>query len=60
MNVNKYAILSLLLGLILFAGTYAWQFQAAGIGAALMTMFYGGLLWLGFLFFVIGLLMVIL
>lgn len=60
MNVNKYAILSLLLGLVLFAGTYAWQFQSAGIGAALLTMLYGGLLWVGFLFFVIGLLMILL
>lgn len=60
MNFNKYAVLSLLVGLVLFFGTYFWQFQNAGIGAALLTMFYGGLLWLGFLFFLIGLLMVIL
>lgn len=60
MNFNKYAIISLLLGLVLFFGTYFLAFVKHGWTILLTTMFYGGLLWLGFFFFLVGLLMLFL
>jgi hypothetical protein len=66
MEVNKYGIISLVLGLVLFFGTYFAVYSGeslslgSGIVAVLLTLLYGGLLWLGIFFFLIGLLMLIL
>ncbi|HIH20765.1 TPA: hypothetical protein HA244_05855 [Candidatus Micrarchaeota archaeon] len=60
MELNKYGVISLLLGLILFFGTYFLWFSNQGWFAVLITLFYGGLLWLGLFFFLIGLLMLVL
>ncbi|MFH1056428.1 MAG: hypothetical protein V1717_01370 [Candidatus Micrarchaeota archaeon] len=58
MEANKYGIISLILGAILFFGTYL--FQNAGWLAILTMLFYGGLLWLGIFFILIGVLMLVL
>lgn len=60
MAVNKYGILSLAIGLILFFGTYAIWFSKLGWMALLGTLLAGGLLWLGLFFAIIGLLMLVL
>jgi len=60
MEANKYGIISLIVGAILFFGTYFLWFQNEGWLAVLTTLFYGGLLWLGIFFILIGVLMLIL
>ncbi|HLC38325.1 MAG TPA: hypothetical protein VJI71_02625 [Candidatus Norongarragalinales archaeon] len=66
MEINKYGIISLVVGLILFFGTYFAVYSGgsvalgSGIIAVLLTLLYGGLLWLGIFFFLIGLLMLVL
>ncbi|MBS3070044.1 hypothetical protein J4220_00880 [Candidatus Micrarchaeota archaeon] len=66
MNANKYGVISAVLGAILFFGTYFLSFaNAAPIGAAgwagvLLVLFYGGLLWLGLFFLLVGILMLLL
>ncbi len=66
MNANKYGVTSAVLGVILFFGTYLMSFAGgAPIGAAgwmgvLLVLFYGGLLWLGLFFLLVGILMLLL
>lgn len=67
MEMNKYGILSLAIGVVLFFGTYFTGYnhagpaiQSAGWMGVLITLFYGGLLWLGIFFFLVGLLMLVL
>ncbi len=66
MNANKYGIISAVLGLILFFGTYLMAFAngapigAAGWAGVLLVLFYGGLLWLGLFFLLVGILMLLL
>ena len=67
MEVNKYGIMSFLIGILLFFGTYFFWYSggnapisSAGWTGLLLTMFYGGLLWLGVFFLLIGILMLIL
>ncbi len=66
MNANKYGIISLVLGIVLFFGTYFMSYQNAGAvitggwTGILLTLFYGGLLSLGLFFFLVGLLMLVL
>ena len=66
-NFNKYSVLSLVLGLVLFFGTYFLKFThgapaiaSGGWFAVLAVLLYGGLLWLGIFFFLVGMLMILL
>lgn len=66
MNANKYGILSLIAGVIFFFGTYFLRYDttgtvvSAGWMGVLLTLLYGGLLWIGLFFLIIGILMIVL
>ncbi|MEM4254737.1 MAG: hypothetical protein QXR53_00210 [Candidatus Norongarragalinales archaeon] len=66
MNANKYGILSLIIGAVLFFGTFLlWYNQpgtviTGGWFGVLLTMFYGGLFLFGAFLFLVGILMLLL
>ncbi|MFH1200555.1 MAG: hypothetical protein V1708_05810 [Candidatus Micrarchaeota archaeon] len=57
--ISKTAIASLLLGLVVMAGTYLYAFQSAGPWIMLVVAVQGGVILLGALLVFLGLLMLV-